>query len=112
MRALVVTLKFFDITPATDASIEASARALASFDGLLSTCWLRGSGRIVLVQMFASHSAVNAYLDSALFAGLVRIPGCQDVFAVQHDVATHLNALSVLGAREGALDLDRELIPA
>jgi hypothetical protein len=98
MRALIVNLKFSEITPAMSTRIEALAAELATVDGLLSTCWLRGASRLTLVQTFASHAAVNAYLDGPLFSALGRLPACQDVFAALYDVATNLNALSVLGA--------------
>ncbi|HLT21508.1 MAG TPA: hypothetical protein VKZ96_18785 [Thermomicrobiales bacterium] len=97
MRALVTTLKFLEITPSTRAQVEVLASNMAAIDGLLSTCWLRGSGQISLVQTFESSAAVDAYLDGPRFAALGRLPGCQDVFAVHYDVATQLNDLSAFG---------------
>jgi hypothetical protein len=87
------------------------AGALARVDGLLSTSWLRNGGRITLVQTFDSHSAVDAWLESVLFAGLGRLPGCRDVYAAQYEVSTRLNALSVLGALAAATS-DLALVPA
>jgi quinol monooxygenase YgiN len=105
MHALVITLKFTDITPSTTAQIEALASDMAAIDGLLSTYWLRGSSQVTLVQTFESHAALDAYLASRRFAALSRIPGCQDVFAAHYDVATHLNALSDLREVASARDL-------
>lgn len=112
MRALVVTLKFNAITPETESRLERIARALASVDGLLSTSWLRASDRVMLVQTFDSHRAINAYLDGDIFAGLGRIPGARDVFVTHYEVSTKLNGLSVLGALDETRQPERELVPA
>ncbi|MEZ4570561.1 MAG: hypothetical protein R2849_09595 [Thermomicrobiales bacterium] len=86
MRALVVTLKFNEIKPDTEARLERVARALASVDGLLSTSWLRTSDRVMLIQTFDSHRSVNAYLDGEIFSSLGRIPGSRDVFVTHYEV--------------------------
>ena len=112
MRALVVTLKFDEIKPETEARIERIACRLASVDGLLSTYWLGTSDRVMLVQSFDSHRAVNAYLDSEIFAALGRIPGSRDVFVTHYEVSTRLNGLSVLGEFEAVREPARELVPA
>jgi hypothetical protein len=112
MRALVVTLKFDEIKPATEATIEKIASALAAVDGLLSTYWLRTADRVMLIQSLESHRAVNAYLESDIFAALGRIPGSRDVFVTHSEVSTKLNGLSVLGSLVGTRELERELVPA
>ncbi len=112
MRALVVTMKFDELTHDTETQLEQIARALAAIDGLLSTSWLRTSDRVMLVQSFDSHRAVNSYLDGDIFAGLGRIPGARDVFVTHYEVATRLNGLSVLGALEELRQPERELVPA
>ena len=108
MHALVVTLKFDAINPQSEARIEATAAQMASVNGLLSSYWLRNVDRVVLVQSFESHRAINAYLDGETFAGLSHVPGARDVFVSQYDVSTRLNGLSVLGF----LDKARDLVPA
>lgn len=108
MRALVVTLKFSDIRSETENRLEAIARELAAVDDLLSTYWLRSSDRVMLVQSFDSHGAVNAYLDSTIFAGLGRVPGARDVFVTHYDVSSRLNSLSVLGVLDEAREVESE----
>jgi heme-degrading monooxygenase HmoA len=112
VRALITTLRFDDPGPSTEARMAEIAGALARVDGLLSTSWLRNGGRITLVQTFDSHSAVDAWLESPVFAGLGRLPGCRDVYAAQYDVSTRLNALSVLGASAGTAAPIPDLVPA
>ncbi|CAN5555665.1 hypothetical protein BH23CHL2_BH23CHL2_33130 [soil metagenome] len=108
MRALVVTLKINAVRPETEDRLEAIARELAAVEGLLATYWLRSSDRVMLVQSFDSHRAVNSYLDSATFAGLGRVPGARNVFVTHYDVSARLNSLSVLGALDEACELETE----
>lgn len=112
MRALVVTLKFNEIKPETEDRLEGIARALASADGLLSTYWLRTADRVMLIQSFDSHRAINAYLDGDVFEALGRIPGSRDVFVTHYEVLTKLNGLSVLGDFKEAHERERDLVPA
>jgi hypothetical protein len=111
MRALVVTLKFNAITAETESRIEAAAAAMASVEGLRSTCWLRASDRIMAIQLFDALRALNAYLDGSIFASLSHVPGARDVFVSHYDVATPLNGLSVLGAHADIGAAESELIP-
>ena len=112
MRALVVTLKFDAISPESETKLEDAAARMASVNGLLSTYWLRSTDRIVLIQSFESHRAINAYLDGEVFAGLSRDLDARDVFVTHYEVSTRLNGLSVLGSLEEARELERDLVPA
>ncbi len=112
MCALVVALKFIEVTTSAEDQLETFARQIASVDGLRSTCWLRSGNRIMLVQMYESHAAANSFLDGTLFANLGRLPGCQDVFAAGYDVQTQLNAYSVPGAIESVDIVERQFVYA
>jgi Putative mono-oxygenase ydhR len=94
MEALVVTFKNHASQEQFTAATAGHVPVFAELDGLLAKIWIADpeSGTKGAVYLFSERTALDAYLESDLFAGILAEPSFEDTSWRSYHVVDELTA--------------------
>jgi hypothetical protein len=70
------------------------ARGLCSMNGLVSKTWIRDGNTLGGFHVFTSRATADAYLDSAMAAGLISNPAFSDFVVRHYDILEELSVIT------------------